>query len=33
MADDNTDDLCQDCGPMFTAFLEGMAEQTKNRWN
>ena len=29
MADENTDDLCKDCSPTFTAFLEGMAEQNK----
>ncbi len=31
MADDNTDDLCKDCGPTFTAFLEGMAEENKKQ--
>jgi len=31
MAVDNTDDLCKDCGPTFTAFLEGMAEQNKEQ--
>ena len=25
MTDENTADLCEDCGPTFTAFLEGMA--------
>jgi len=25
MTDENTADLCKDCGPTFTAFLEGMA--------
>ncbi len=29
MADENTDDLCKDCGPALTAFLEGMADQNK----
>ena len=25
VTDENTADLCKDCGPTFTAFLEGMA--------
>jgi hypothetical protein len=31
MADENTDDLCKDCGPALTAFLEGMADQNKEQ--
>ena len=32
MTDENTDDLCKDCGPTFTAFLEGMADHNKEEW-
>jgi transposase-like protein len=31
MTDENTDDLCKDCGPTFTAFLEGMADHNKEQ--
>jgi len=31
MANENTDDLCKDCGPTFTAFLEQMAEHNKEQ--
>ena len=31
MADGNTDDLCKDCGPTFTAFLEEMADHNKEQ--
>jgi RNase P subunit RPR2 len=31
MADENTDDLCKDCGPTLTAFLEGMADHNKEQ--
>ena len=31
MADENTDNLCKDCGPTFTAFLEGMADHNKEQ--
>ena len=31
MADENTDDLCKDCGPALKAFLEGMADQNKEQ--
>jgi hypothetical protein len=31
MTDENTDDPCGDCGPMFTAFLEGMADHNKEQ--
>ena len=31
MAYENTDDLCKDCGPTFTAFLEGMAAHNKGQ--
>ena len=31
MADENTDDLCKDCDPTFTAFLEGMADHNKEQ--
>jgi RNase P subunit RPR2 len=31
MTDENTDDLCKDCGPTFTAFLEKMADHNKEQ--
>ena len=31
MTDENTDDLCKDCGPTLTAFLEGMADHNKEQ--
>jgi hypothetical protein len=31
MTDQTTDDLCKDCGPTFTAFLEQMAEHNKEQ--
>jgi hypothetical protein len=31
MADENTDDLCKDCGPTFAAFLEGMADHNNEQ--
>ena len=31
MTDENTDDLCKDCGPTFTAFLEEMADKNKEQ--
>jgi hypothetical protein len=31
MSYENTDDLCKDCGPTFTAFLEGMADHNKEQ--
>jgi hypothetical protein len=31
MDHENTDDLCKDCGPTFTAFLEGMADHNKEQ--
>jgi len=31
MTDENTDDLCKDCGPTFTAFLEEMADHNKEQ--
>jgi transposase-like protein len=31
MTDENTDDLCKDCGPTFTAFLEGMADHNQEQ--
>jgi len=31
MTDENTDDLCKDCGPTFTSFLEGMADHNKEQ--
>lgn len=31
MAYENTDDLRKDCGPTFTAFLEGMADHNKEQ--
>jgi hypothetical protein len=31
MTDENSDDLCKDCGPTFTAFLEGMADHNKEQ--
>ena len=31
MTDENTDDLCKDCGPTFAAFLEGMADKNKEQ--
>jgi hypothetical protein len=31
MAYENTDDLCKDCSPTFTAFLEGMADHNKEQ--
>ena len=29
MSDENLDQLCKDCGPTFTAFLEEMAAHNK----
>jgi RNase P subunit RPR2 len=31
MADENTDDLCKDCRPALTDFLEEMADQNKEQ--
>jgi hypothetical protein len=31
MTDENTDDLCKDCGPTFTAFLEEMADKNEEQ--
>lgn len=31
MTDENTDDLCKDCGPTLRAFLEGMADHNKEQ--
>ena len=31
MADEKMDDLCKDCGPTFTAFLEQMAAHNKEQ--
>jgi RNase P subunit RPR2 len=31
MTDENTDDLCKDCGPTLTTFLEGMADHNKEQ--
>lgn len=31
MAYENTDDLCKNCGPTVTAFLEGMAAHNKEQ--
>jgi uncharacterized Zn finger protein len=31
MTDENTTDLCKDCGPTFTAFLEEMADKNKEQ--
>ena len=31
MTYESTDDLCKDCGPTFTAFLEGMADHNKEQ--
>ena len=31
MTDDNIDDLCKDCGPALTAFLEEMASHNKEQ--
>ena len=31
MADENTDDLCKDCGPALTAFLEGWQRRAQVR--
>jgi len=31
MANENIDDLCKDCGPTFTAFLEEMAAHNKEQ--
>ncbi len=31
MTDENTDDLCKDCGPTFKAFLEQMAAHNKEQ--
>ena len=31
MSDENTDDLCKDCGPTFAAFLQGMADHNKEQ--
>lgn len=31
MSDEKIDDLCKDCGPTFTAFLQGMAEHNKEQ--
>ena len=31
MTDENTDDLCKDCGPTMTAFLKQMAEHNQEQ--
>jgi RNase P subunit RPR2 len=31
MTDENTDDLCKNCGPTLTAFLEEMADKNKEQ--
>jgi uncharacterized Zn finger protein len=31
MSDENLDELCKDCGPTFTAFLEEMAAHNKEK--
>jgi uncharacterized Zn finger protein len=31
MTEENTDELCKDCGPTFAAFLERMAEHNKEQ--
>jgi hypothetical protein len=31
MNNENLDDLCKDCGPTFTAFLEEMAARNKEK--